>query len=54
MGEASLVRLKGLAKLHLNATIEDPQLQSPCLLDELTVARGDGSCPKLIQRLART
>ena len=25
-----------------------------CLLDELTLARGDGSYPKFIQRLART
>ena len=105
------VRLKGLAKLHLDATIEDLNFKAPrgldrslvlrlasgrwirdgqtvlisgatgsgksylacalghqaCrigistryyrvsrLLDELTLARGDGSYPKLIQRLART
>ena len=104
-------RLKGLAKLHLDATIEDLNFKAPrgldrsvvfrlascewirdgqtvlitgatgsgksyiacafghqaCrhgistryyrisrLLDELTLARGDGSYPKLIQRLART
>ena len=68
------VRLKGLAKLHLDATIEDLNFKAPRgldrslvlrlasgryyrvsrLLDELTLARGDGSYPKLIQRLART
>ncbi len=104
-------RLKGLAKLHLDATVEDLNFKAPrgldrsvvlrlasgqwildgqtvlitgatgsgksylacalghqaCrtgistryyrlsrLLDELTLARGDGSYPKLIQRLART
>ena len=104
-------RLKGLAKLHLEATVEDLNFRAPrgldhsvvlrlaacdwirdgqtllitgatgtgksylacafghqaCrtgistryyrvsrLLDELTLARGDGSYPKLIQRLART
>ena len=105
------IRLKGLAKLHLDAAIEDLNFRAPrgldrsvvlrlascdwirdgqtllitgatgtgksyvacafghqaCrtgistryyrlsrLLDELTLARGDGSYPKLIQRLART
>ena len=105
------LRLKGLARLHLDATIEDLNFKAPrgldrslslrlasgqwirdgqtvlvsgatgsgksylacalghqaCrlgistryyrvsrLLDELTLARGDGSYPKLIQRLART
>ena len=96
------MRLKGLAKLHLDATIEDLNFKAPrgldrslvlplasgqwirdggsgksylacalghqaCrlgistryyrvsrILDELTLARGDGSYPKLTQRLAKT